>query len=394
MKALGSPPVLALTATATLDVANDISRQLALRDPEVVRTGVARPNLRFEVQRTVSPAAKRAALLELLAAKPGPTIIYTATTKKADELRTWLSGEGHAVGRYHGKLATREREDMQARFMAGELPIMVATKAFGMGIDKRDLRVVVHWNLPDSLESYVQEAGRAGRDGLPARAVLFYRVEDKRIQSYFLGGKYPSRAESRRLYDALVADGRATTLDAAATVAELPNKRAKVVLALLELTGIVERVRGKLVVKRTFETPEQLEAFLGAYEVRHRDDHARLEAVMSYGQTTACRGQIIERYFGEPSPEVCGHCDNCASGDARVAAEVEAARRKPRPKRPLVSAFLVQPGERVRHSTFGTGEVVRVDGQSVTVAFDDREEVVRASWLASAPPSRDHAAVR
>ncbi|MFT3693790.1 MAG: ATP-dependent DNA helicase RecQ [Kofleriaceae bacterium] len=385
--ALDSPPILALTATATPDVAKDIIRQLRMREPEIVRVGVARENIRLEVRRTVNGDAKTAALRQLLLEETGPTIIYTATTRKTDELHASLARDGHKVGRYHGKLATREREDSQSRFMEGELRIMVATKAFGMGIDKRDLRLVVHWNLPDSLESYVQEAGRAGRDGKPAKAVLLYRVEDKRIQSYFLGGKYPRRAESLRCYEAL-ASGDDATADAIATFADLSLRRATVVLALLELIGVVTRTRGRFRLLRRFDSPNELEEFLGEYESRHRDDHERLEQMIRYGQTTSCRGVIIQRYFGERVDEICGRCDNCESGIAAVATAAQQSHRHARANRPLVAAFSVEPGEQVLHGTFGRGEVRRVDGQSVTVAFDGGEQVVRASWLSSAPRER------
>lgn len=381
---LGSPPVLALTATATAEVVADITTQLGLRSPEIVRTGIDRENLHLEVRRTVNRDAKRAELLALLAEEPGPTIVYTATTKTADEVYAFLARARESVGRYHGKLGRHERAEAQTRFMAGEIRVMVATKAFGMGIDKRDLRTVVHWHLPDSLETYVQEAGRAGRDGLPSRAVLFYRVEDKRIQSFFLGGKYPSRADSMRLYDAIVARNSATAVQLSDACA-MPLRRVKVIIALLESIGIVEFERSKVRAKRVFVNATELDSFLAAYANRHRGDHSRLEAAVHYGQSTACRGATIRAYFGETGDHACGHCDNCHSGAAHAAAEVARAHIRPRRKRrPLVSAFSVQPGERVRHEMFGLGEVIGVDGQSVTVAFTSGEQTVRASWLATA----------
>ncbi|HEY0252540.1 MAG TPA: ATP-dependent DNA helicase RecQ [Kofleriaceae bacterium] len=389
IKELGSPPVLALTATATEEVAADIAKQLGLASPTVVRSPVDRENLRLEVLRTVNRDAKRAQLLQLLQ-ESGATIVYTATTKIADEVFEFLAANGVSVGRYHGKLGTKDRKDAQTRFMAGELRVIVATKAFGMGIDKHDLRMVIHWHVPDSLESYVQEAGRAGRDGLPSRAILFYRVEDKRIQSFFLGGKYPSRAESRRVYEAVCAAAQPMTTVELATACDISLRRAKVIVALLETTGIVQISRGRARAKRMFANASELEAFLDAYNQRHRGDHSRLESVIHYAQSTECRGRMIRAYFGETADPACGHCDNCESGAADVAAEVKkkAARRS---RRPLVAAFSIQPGERVRHEAFGLGDVVGVDGQSVTVAFASGKQTVRASWLAT-PSSRELAA--
>jgi len=386
IRALGSPPVLAVTATATPEVTEDLVRQLALRDPVLVRTGIDRDNLRFEVRRTVNDAVKREALDQLLAEEPGAGIIYVATTKAADELHAALVGQGVQAGRYHGKLPAREREDTQARFMAGELRVMVATKAFGMGIDKQDLRFIVHWHFPDSLESYVQEAGRGGRDGQPARVVIFYRVEDRRIQSYFLGGKYPTRAECRLFYDAALARSGGASIDELGEAAGLAPRRAKVVAALLEDLGVAERRRGRMRVLRTFRDDAELEAFLAEYETRHRGDRARLDALVEYMQGMSCRGQRIQAYFGEPAPKVCGHCDNCATGAAREVAAISSARARPRRNTPpLVALVTTNVGQRVKHRRFGLGTVTAVDGQSVTVAFPRGDKTVRAGWLSVAP---------
>jgi RecQ family ATP-dependent DNA helicase len=168
VRRLGRPPVLALTATATAEVRDDIVRQLAMREPHVTITGFARPNLRFEVKRTVNDAVKDEALRNLLEATPGTGAIYVATIKEAERIHEHLANKyhrKHAFGLYHGKLAPAERKLAQDRFMAGELKAMVATNAFGLGIDKADIRFVAHYHFPGSVEAYYQEAGRAGRDG-------------------------------------------------------------------------------------------------------------------------------------------------------------------------------------------------------------------------------------
>jgi ATP-dependent DNA helicase RecQ len=321
-EALGRPPVLALTATATPEVLADVRRQLAIPDATVVATGVHRPNLRFEVHRTVNEDVKRRRLLDVVRESSGVGIVYVATTRTADELWTWLRAEGVAAARYHARMAKADRSGTQERFMADDFAVIVATKAFGLGIDKPDVRFVLHWQFPDSLESYVQEAGRAGRDGKPARAVLLYRLEDRRIQTYFLGGKYPRREESARVWRAvstLTASRKTTTLARVVEEAGIGERRTKVVVAQLGGAGIVGRGRG-LRLLRHFHDFEEMEGFLVEYEQRHADDRDRLETMMRYAETTECRVAVIRRYFGETDAPACGACDNCVDPTAGVVA--------------------------------------------------------------------------
>ena len=205
---LGNPPVLALTATATQEVIDEILNVLGAKDPVVVNTGSERTNLHLAVHPTVNNDAKLARIGAMLDKEEGTGIIYTASVRSADELHDWLKEHGISVGHYHGKMKTREREQVQAEFMRGEHKVMIATKAFGLGIDKPDIRFVYHYEFPDSLETYAQEAGRAGRDGLPSRAVLLYRLEDKRIQTYFMAGRYPRAQEVSAVLEALALGGK------------------------------------------------------------------------------------------------------------------------------------------------------------------------------------------
>ena len=319
-KALGNPPILALTATATREVETEILEQLGIPDAPVYCAGVDRDNLVFDVHRTVNEEAKFKRLLQIVEETRGNGIVYVCTTKLADELHRQLLGAGIVAGKYHGKMNKGERIQFQADFMANRYKVMVATKAFGLGIDKPDVRFVIHYTFPDSVESYYQEAGRAGRDGKRAVAALLYRLEDKRIHSYFLGGKYPTRAEAIHLYQILLK----ITQDPAAVVkleqvveaAALAKTKASVLLSYLEKAGIVKRRKG-IKILRTFNDVEEFEAFLGHYDERFESDKERIETIMRYGQTTACRAQFFREYFGEARAKICKKYDNCRGNAAK-----------------------------------------------------------------------------
>jgi ATP-dependent DNA helicase RecQ len=326
VKRLGRPPIMALTATATAEVRDDIVRQLGMHDPFITVTGFARPNLRLDMRRTVNQTMKDAALQQLLENSPGVGVVYVATVKEAERLHAKFSPT-IPLGLYHGKMAAGDRKQTQNRFMADEFKAVIATNAFGLGIDKQDLRFVIHYHFPGSVESYYQEAGRSGRDGLPATCTLLYRVEDSRVQSYFLGGKYPDVEEAARVAIVLekVPIHETVLLDDLADQSGVARRKVRIVLTLLKRHGLAREYRGgswERVQDRL--TSVDLSADLTDYEARREQDRAKLRAMINYCQSAQCRMRYILEYFGEPvSPD--WRCENCDACDGYAAPSRRAA---------------------------------------------------------------------
>ncbi|HEU5060743.1 MAG TPA: ATP-dependent DNA helicase RecQ, partial [Kofleriaceae bacterium] len=334
---LGRPPVLATTATAPPHVREDILHQLGMPRPggevEIVTTTFDRPNLHYEVIASPGDDDKNRTLVTLLKKLPRPGIVYCATVKKVEELTESLARHGIPVARYHGRLAKNERDEEQARFMApkSEL-VMIATNAFGLGVDKRDIRYVMHYHVPGSLEQYAQEAGRGGRDDKPARCVLLFSPDDVAIQEFFLKGTYPTRRQVRAVYKALEAwgehaDGEPPTLANLALGARVGVPRTRTVLSLLKDEGfVVENEGGIFALTEPPPDERELNEKAKQYEARRIADRQRLDALLDYVRTPGCRSQVILRYLGEVDPPVCGRCDNdLRSKEAALAAAREAS---------------------------------------------------------------------
>ena len=356
IKGIGRPPVLALTATASPPVREDIIARLHLNKPEIHVSGLDRRNLFLEVAYCPDEAYRWRRLTALLDQADGPGIIYVATRRAAEELAARLTSSGYAAEHYHGGMAGGAREQRHEDFTNDKVGIMVATSAFGMGIDKPNIRWVAHVALPDSPDSYFQEIGRAGRDGELARAVLLWRSEDEAIQRFFTGGA-PDLVEIRDLAAALRAGPQTKT--ALKDKTGLGPRKLGQFLGLLEQVGAATTGNGnKMTVPIFAPLPAAAaEAALAEHERRQVVQRSRTDMMRGFAQTRACRTQTLLAYFGEDLAKPCGHCDNCAEGSAGA---IETASGK--------EPFPVH--SQVRHGEWGTGMVMGYEQDRMTVLFD------------------------
>jgi ATP-dependent DNA helicase RecQ len=323
---LGGPTVLALTATATEEVIDDIRRQLHIPDARLVHTGFDRPNLHLGVTRCASEEERIEALIETLRGGDGSGIVYVATVKALGELQERLADSGRAVATYHGRMRAADRAANQDRFMSGDVPIMIATNAFGLGIDKPDIRRVIHAHLPGTLEAFYQEFGRAGRDGLPARCTLLYREDDQRLHKFFQSGRYPSAEDLVNAHHALkrLAD-TPPRLEDVQSISPLPRTRLKVALNLFRSKRIVkEDLTGKYLLLEPDLTLDDLTRLARGFEERDEIDQLKLRQLLDYAEIRGCRWQYLLDYFGRDDDQPaapCGHCDNCKFQTDRLGAQ-------------------------------------------------------------------------
>ena len=367
--ALDKPTVLALTATATPAVREDIVTQLGIPHTKPIVRGFDRPNLVYEVARTATEADKLRVLKNKFTGplKDALGIIYTATIKNtyavAEYCRTELGIEADV---YHSKLQKAERERVHDRFMNEDVKIVVATNAFGLGIDKPNIRFVIHYDLPGSVEAYTQEAGRAGRDALESTCLLLYRQSDTRVQNYFLTGKYPDVEEVQKVFGTLQyfeSQDNGVSLSDLRKISQLPLTKLKVILALLKKGGFIANVtKSTYGLAPLLKQSKGLALNLASYETKRSYDQSKLAMMLQYCETRSCRRKFILNYFGEDYDlPNCGACDNCRAQLAKGGTIEVLDIGSP------ADEFRI--GDTVFHAKFGAGTVERAERDLVTVLF-------------------------
>jgi ATP-dependent DNA helicase RecQ len=381
-------PVIALTATASRPVQKEIVERLHLKDPVVMAMGFDRPNISLDVVQHVEGDEKQRAVRDQVLALAGPGLVYVATKKAADTLAAELQEHGRSADAYHAGRRKKEREAVHEGFLDGTIDVVVATTAFGMGIDKPDVRFVIHADISDSLDSYYQEIGRGGRDGLDTQAVLHYRPEDLSLRRFF-AAKSVNRKQVRDLFVLIAAQDKPVKMKKLKELSGLSPRTLTGLLNLLEASeSIGDGVKGYRA--RKMSADEAAARVVEQAENRERIDQSRVEMARRYAETKGCRRQFLLSYFGEELPEPCGNCDNCTRESAAAGG--------PEPAEATPAAEHGVPFEvdaTVEHPEWGRGTVMGYEEEIITVLFDSVgyktlsvELVMEKDLLAAVPPGR------
>ncbi len=370
--AMGRPPILALTATAPEAVRVDVARELGLEDPVLVARGFDRPNLHFAVVRVPDADRRERQLAKLLTEFDDSVVVYCTTRRESQETALALLELGESAGHYHGGMERSLREEVQTAFLSGQLKVLCATSAFGMGIDKPNIRAVIHRTMPDSVEAYWQEAGRAGRDGLPSDCVLLYRSEDRAVHEHLHRRSRPSETTVAKVVHVLSrVDAATPESDVIAEVAELASvARSGAVSLLDELDRFGHIAHFAKGIRFQGDPAAAMEALAAHQATQVEVEASRLDMVAAYAETTTCRRRFLLNYLGDDYPgELCLRCDNCLRiAERRGTDDWDEASQQERMDADRGGPFA--PGQAVRHPEWGEGSVQRVEGEVVVVRFD------------------------
>ncbi|HSL65715.1 MAG TPA: ATP-dependent DNA helicase RecQ [Gaiellaceae bacterium] len=381
---LGDPPVLGLTATATPETEREIGRALG-RAFHVVRASVVRPNLRHAVEEVDADEERKRALLARLARTDGSAIVYARSRESCEKLARFLRGHGVRASHYHAGMEPGERTAAQDAFLAGEARVVVATTAFGMGIDKPDIRLVLLYNLPGSLEDYVQMVGRAGRDGHPSDCVLFAGRRDAASLRRFVERDVPDADTLRGLYRQLrLAAGDGTVAAVRPDELGAEDHDPRVLVGMLEQARLVRRGfdRGRAMQVELLPPPDDAAVRTAALLERARAQAlGRAERIAAYAASLRCRQEEIAQHFGE-STDPCGLCDRCrGTATARPTPTTDA------PELPHdVAAAIVDAVRGLARPLGTTGLVATLSGSVAAPPTGRRSPAY--GILAAAPPTR------
>lgn len=354
---LGDPPVLAMTATASEPVRAEIIDKLRMDDVDVQVHGVDRPEIRLVVHRHESEAQKRAAVVEEARTWTAPGLVYVATRKETEAYAEEIAEADRRVAAYHAGMKAAERASIQDRWRDGDLDVVVATSAFGMGIDRADVRFVLHATVTESLDAYYQEIGRAGRDGEPATTALHYHAKDLGLRRFFTRRSIRP-AEIRALWKAIAKAPGSAVADLA-TGLDRPLRTVTRLVNDLVDAGLVETTDGVHVVRRV--APDAAaRAVRETLDSRERVADSRLAMMRSYAETSHCRRRILLDYFGVEGPRWCENCDRCEQRDAAETSAEDAA----------LADAPVAVDQRVEHGEWGPGTVTSVEPDRATIYFE------------------------
>jgi ATP-dependent DNA helicase RecQ len=323
--------------------------------------GFDRPNIRLSVERCDDQQTKQRTVLLLVQKFKRPGIVYVATRGHAEEIAAMLTAHEQPAVAYHAGLPKAQRTAVQDDFMNDRAPLIVATNAFGMGVDKPDVRFVIHYDIPEALDAYYQEVGRAGRDGEPAEAVLLYREEDLGIRRAMAGTTKITAEQVKTVAETIESKPEPVKPADIKDETGLPKSKVTAAIQRLEDLGVVEQLPGGAV--QAGDDAEIDEAAEQAAEEQERyrgQRQARVELMKAYAETSDCRRRVLLGYFGEEIGGPCGHCDNCETGKSAATEQHEQAADHP---------FALN--SRVKHKELGEGLVLRYETGNIVVLFDE-----------------------